>query len=156
MQLLIVRHGESPPAPQSGVASDAERSLSEKGRQDITTLANKLRRDDLKPELILSSPLRRAWETAGIVAAVFSPPTPLKKLPALASGASPTELAKAIEWEISDKNYRFIVLTGHQPQLGAFISWLTQSPAPPLAPGSCAAVEYRGPHVSQFLWVHHP
>src|ERR1051325_10335897 len=69
MRLYIMRHGPAEDAAPSG--RDFDRSLSESGRARTTAVARELERRDERPVRILSSPLRRAVQTADIVAGVL-------------------------------------------------------------------------------------
>ncbi|HEX7668878.1 MAG TPA: phosphohistidine phosphatase SixA [Polyangiaceae bacterium] len=69
MRLFIMRHG--PAEEESSSGRDFDRQLSASGRRRTTAAAGELRRRGEEPELILSSPLVRAVQTAGLVAAVF-------------------------------------------------------------------------------------
>lgn len=63
MRLYILRHGEAEPR----AASDAERGLTARGRAEIASIAEQLAARGERVELVLSSPYRRARETAAIV-----------------------------------------------------------------------------------------
>jgi len=47
---------------------DKERPLNERGKRDAPDMGKRLAKRDVKPELILSSPARRAFATAKIIA----------------------------------------------------------------------------------------
>jgi phosphohistidine phosphatase len=64
--LLLLRHGHSSVDDR---LPDPERPLSGQGRRDVKRLAGLLRRLGLKPDLVASSPARRALETAELAAA---------------------------------------------------------------------------------------
>jgi phosphohistidine phosphatase len=72
--------------------------------------------------VILSSPARRAKETAEIVAEVFEHPGGVITSVHLESGGSPAALVE----EISTVHHKFdsIVLVGHEPSLSGLISIL--------------------------------
>lgn len=65
MRLWVVRHGEAEPYQ----AKDALRALTDKGKQDITALAAKLKAWQVKPERILVSPYRRTQQTLALLQA---------------------------------------------------------------------------------------
>ncbi|GAG08420.1 unnamed protein product, partial [marine sediment metagenome] len=68
MTLILFRHGHSLSVLESGALTDRKRPLSDKGRSDVAKSVSELIRQDLKPDIILTSPLSRALETAGIIA----------------------------------------------------------------------------------------
>jgi phosphohistidine phosphatase len=78
---------------------------------------------DLKvnPEVILTSPMRRALETANIIAEQLGG-IKLEQLSELAQGFSgPTEVLAALR---SYKDFKEIALVGHQPSLGEMASFM--------------------------------
>ena len=64
MKLFIIRHGE---AKRNG-KSDYERELTSQGEKDVTRVSAYLNKIKILPDLILSSPLFRAKQTAEIIA----------------------------------------------------------------------------------------
>lgn len=64
--LLLVRHAKS--SWDEVVLPDRERPLSERGKRDAPLMGERLARDGVKPDLILSSPARRALSTARLIA----------------------------------------------------------------------------------------
>jgi phosphohistidine phosphatase len=65
MEVYFLRHGE---AQKSAGRSDAERPLTEAGAAQMEREASSIARLGLRPDLIISSPLVRARQTAEIVA----------------------------------------------------------------------------------------
>ena len=66
MDLYILRHGK---AGQSfNRPDDSERKLTSEGRSDIRKVARWIRSKKIRFEVIATSPLTRAYETAEIVA----------------------------------------------------------------------------------------
>jgi phosphohistidine phosphatase len=67
MDLFMLRHAEAGKRLPAR-ARDAERSLTAEGKEQLEDVARALWRLELKPDHIISSPLKRCRETAGIVA----------------------------------------------------------------------------------------
>ena len=156
MKLYIIRHGKSPSIEEAKVLSDAERPISEEGRKDVAKMAEYLVNQNAKPEIILSSPLRRAFQTARELAVPLHPPLGVKRVPAL-NGASNTEdLWEALNWELKDKNFNEVALVGHQPQLAYLVEFLTQGPAPEISPGTIVALEIVSEKTARLLWSKNP
>jgi len=63
-RLYLMRHGHAPSPSEAGVATEALRPLSEKGRSDARRIAAELVKRGARPALILHSPLARAVQTA--------------------------------------------------------------------------------------------
>jgi phosphohistidine phosphatase len=64
MNLYLLRHAEA----EEEAASDEERQLNNRGREQARTVGRFCARNDLYPGKILTSPLARARQTAQIVA----------------------------------------------------------------------------------------
>src|SRR4051794_5211901 len=76
-ELFVVRHGI---AVTRGTAeiSDDDRPLTAKGRNRMRQIGRGLDHLGIKPDVIVSSPLPRAWETAEILADELSIPERLE------------------------------------------------------------------------------
>jgi phosphohistidine phosphatase len=117
--IYLMRHGiAADPAP--GV-SDADRALTPDGMRKTTRVAVGLQKLEVAPDLILSSPLRRAEETARLVAEVLTQGTRIELYPALAGGVAAEEIAKGLR---PHRGLRELLLVGHQPDLGDLASYL--------------------------------
>ena len=98
-ELYLIRHGL---AEERGPAwpDDTKRPLTEQGFSRLRRTGRALVRLGLTPDVVLTSPLVRARQTAEIVAGAFSPHPPIVNVDALApGGALPTvaaEIAKQI------------------------------------------------------------
>ena len=77
----------------------------------------------MRPDLILTSPLRRAQETAAIAAEVLGCKHVVETRNLL-PGASPEQIWKEIG---SDYKVDKILLAGHQPHLGSLIGLLLEA-----------------------------
>jgi len=64
--LLLMRHAKS--AWDIPGQSDFERTLNERGKKDAPEMGKRIRKKDFMPEIIVSSPARRALKTAREVA----------------------------------------------------------------------------------------
>lgn len=65
-KIFLVRHGQDEDNAKDILNGRRDTSLTELGRQQAKTVAEKLKDDDI--EIIYSSPLKRAYETARIIA----------------------------------------------------------------------------------------
>jgi len=156
MKLYIVRHGKSPSPEEAKVLTDAERPLNEEGRQDISLMAQYLLSRNAKPEIIFSSPLRRAFQTARELAVVLHPALGVKRVPALSGAVDVEDLWEALNWELKDKNFTEAALVGHQPQLSHLVEFLTKGPAPEIRPGTVVALETAMGKPARLLWSQNP
>jgi phosphohistidine phosphatase len=117
--LYLVRHGIAAPARPNMV--DADRALTEEGTRKTTRVAHGLRVLKVRPEAILSSPLRRAQETAEIIGAVLAPKVLVEICPPLAFGHEPREVVRSLR---AHRGAEQVMLVGHQPDMGELASFL--------------------------------
>jgi len=114
MILYIVRHAIAETL-RPGI-TDGERKLTEEGIKKMKEVAAGLRTVDAVPEVILSSPLVRARQTADILMEAFDRKPELKMLAALAPPGDRPELYREIrKHEKADG----VMIVGHEPLLGA-------------------------------------
>jgi phosphohistidine phosphatase len=117
--VYLMRHGiAADPTPGT---SDADRALTAEGVRKTERVAVGLQRMRVKPDLILSSPLRRAEETARLVADVLKPNASIELFPPLAGGFAVEDLIKGLR---PHRQARELLLVGHQPDLGQLASYL--------------------------------
>jgi len=137
--LYLVRHAI---AEVRGATADADRQLTAEGARRMRRVALGLKRLGVAPELILSSPLRRAEETAAILVSVLAPDLPIEIYPPLAPG---NPIAEVISGLRQYRRAHHVLLVGHQPSLGELASQLlTGSPSLlplPFKKGGAAAIE---------------
>lgn len=72
MAIYLLRHGESEGNIQRINQGRIDMPLTERGRAQAATAGRWLAKLGVEPEVIYASPLRRAWETAEIVASHFA------------------------------------------------------------------------------------
>ena len=138
MELYIVRHGLAQPLGQKNDFTDEKRTLTSQGRDRMREVARGLRKLGVRPELVLTSPLARAQETAEIVADTLGVDRQmLVATPNLAPGGSFEDLFA----EIKEKRVESIALVGHEPDLGELagliISGEGRVPLPLRKGGAC-------------------
>jgi phosphohistidine phosphatase len=124
MNVLIIRHAIARDRQQFSrtESDDGLRPLTPTGRRRMRGAARGLRRAVPKIDLLATSPLTRARQTADIVAAAYRRQG-LKTvaLPQLTPDASVHALLKWLQEHKADST---VALVGHEPQLGTFASWL--------------------------------
>jgi phosphohistidine phosphatase len=111
--LFLVRHAKS--SWEDAAVPDKERTLTERGKRDAPGMGKRLAKRDVKPELILSSPARRAFATAKIIAKSLG--YKLKNIVVddrLYPGAA-DELLNSIHR--LDKQLDRVMIVGHNPAL---------------------------------------
>jgi phosphohistidine phosphatase len=113
MRLYLVRHGIAVDHIGGAITRDSERPLTEEGTSEMKLVAKALAKINKKPELILSSPLVRARQTAEIIAEAFNMEVTLSD--ALAPAGSPSLIFKAIG---RHQGVNQAYLVGHEPDMG--------------------------------------
>jgi len=117
MQLYFLRHGE---ADWPGwTKPDDERPLTDFGKKEARQVAKFLNRLKVKPDLIVSSPLPRALQTAEAAAEQLK--TKLPQDEALEPGFGIGELSTVLKQHGS----KVLMLVGHEPDFSSVISALT-------------------------------
>jgi len=118
MQLLILRHGKA--EPHGHPDGDGERTLVECGFKQARQAGMLLRETGGLPELVLTSPLVRARQTAETFCEAAGIDAPLVQ-PWIASGMKPeTALAELRAFA----EFRRVMLVGHEPDLSNLIHWI--------------------------------
>lgn len=145
MKLYIVRHAIALPRGAPGIKDD-DRALTEEGVRRMRQAAAGIYALGWIPQIILSSPLARAWQTAEILIEIFGKKTKLKNAPSLAPRGSRQELYREIN--SYDKKYRSLMLVGHQPSLGEIageICWESPAHFVEFKKGGACAIEMENP-----------
>ncbi len=119
MKLHIIRHAEA--VDQSSTIPDDYRYLTCRGRTRFRRVADTLKKCGIDPELIVSSPLVRAVQTAEILAETLRFSGELTILPHLADNFRLPHLKEYLE---SLTPVRELVIVGHEPDLGLIVGEL--------------------------------
>src|SRR4029077_4611476 len=124
MQIYLLRHGIADDA-RAG-QPDSERALTEDGRDRLRRVLKRARSADLDPGVILSSPYRRAVETAAVAAEVLGYKGEVVRTRALTPEGSPSDV-----WgEIRDRREEpSMLLASHEPLMSSMTAFLLDSPA---------------------------
>ena len=135
MLLYLLRHANA----DTGGQSDDARPLSEKGMEQAKKVARFCEAHDMQLSLILTSPLRRALQTAKPVAEALR--AELIIAPWLSSGMSPH---KALEEIGAYRAQNSVMLVGHEPdfsQLAAHLLGLPTNHAINIRKGSLTLLD---------------
>jgi len=125
MELYVIRHAISEPLGTRHEFSDEKRPLTEEGRRRMREVVKGLKKLGVQLDLIITSPLVRAVETAEILAGSLGMnKKEIHQTRALAPGAVVEELFAEIKNEAGAES---IAIEGHQPDLGHLISRMVQS-----------------------------
>src|ERR1700691_4972564 len=114
MELLIIRHAIAFERDRHRWRDDAARPLSPAGMRRARKAAAGLKEISKAPQLLLTSPLVRARQTAQILTDVAGWPES-EEAPELSPGQS----ASAVLALLGKVRGKLVAVVGHQPELGA-------------------------------------
>jgi len=102
--------------------ADSERPLTEDGIRKMKKVAKGIRQLDLELEWILTSPFRRAYDTARIVAKELKVHKKLKISRSLTTDGDPKTLMRHLALDY--RSWESVLLVGHEPYLTSLIGTL--------------------------------
>jgi phosphohistidine phosphatase len=121
MLLLLIRHANAGDRDPARWPDDRDRPLTEKGRKIQSDVSRFLRKRDLSPSLVLTSPWVRAMQSAEIlveVARVGQPPVPCEPL------AQQPDLIRLQDFAGSQPAKSIVGMVGHSPWMEDLASLL--------------------------------
>ena len=124
MNLYLMRHGRAVSGGDPSVTDDSQRPLTDKGIKRTRRAARGLRRLGIRFDAILTSPLRRARQTADVVAATLGLESQVEEISGLAPESSVEHLLFGLT-RYQDRED--LLLVGHQPLLGQTLAGLLDS-----------------------------
>lgn len=152
MILYFLRHGDAG-SPASGMADD-QRELTEEGVAALRSAASLWRRLNLRPDVVLTSPLIRARQTAELFCeAIGGEPISDE---GLRPGAEWGNLARAMA---GHPDARRVLFVGHEPDLSTVIGELSGASSIRMRKGSLACLEFYGipePGGAEIAWLLDP
>lgn len=134
--LILIRHAHALPGYIARVSSDALRPLAEEGVQKARQTAGHLAHLGVKPELILSSPLLRAVQTADILAKTLA--APVEKASELNGLAPDEDVAAFLRTRLAEVNT--LAAVSHNPSITC-VHQLLCGQLKVFAPGSFAVLQ---------------
>jgi len=134
--LLLFRHGKTEDKAPRG---DAARALTKRGRRDAAASAARIAALAGRPDAIVTSPARRADETAAILAEVLDFPGTVGYQAAI-YGATVASLMRVVR-ALPDRA-RTVVLVGHNPGFEELAAGLTGEAVDHLPTAGVAVVEF--------------
>ena len=135
MELYFLRHGIAAEVGPSG-SGDAGRRLTKEGVAKMRSVAHGLRRLGVRPDVLLSSPLVRAHETAEIVARELG--LKLHLAQELAPGCGLAQLFALLGQHRAAVR---VMVVGHEPDFSAMVGGLTGGSRVLMKKGGLARVD---------------
>ena len=152
--LYFLRHGKA--GHGSMAPDDDERMLTAAGTEELRAAAPLWRRINLRPDVVISSPLSRAVQTAELLVAGLGLSDPPVVDGRLRPGAGWADLAQAMAAHALARRVMFV---GHEPDLSSAVCLLTGAAAVRLRKGAIACVEFAGvpePGGGELAWLLDP
>lgn len=126
LKVLFVRHAEAEDSDHGVPGKDAKRQLTKKGRSQAIVLGKALRKLQIKPDIVLSSPLVRAVQTAQGVCRALKSKGAITRTSSLAPGSTLADLKKVLRTLLDriagDSPEVCVFIVGHQPDLSQMVS----------------------------------
>lgn len=119
MELYLLRHGIAEDSAPGG--RDADRALTAEGKRKLRELLKFAAQADIRPSTILSSPYKRARETAAIAAKVLEFPGDPIESSSLVPNAHPQDLWEEIRLHRSASK---LLLVSHEPLLSSAAAFI--------------------------------
>jgi phosphohistidine phosphatase len=123
MLIHILRHGVAEVA--SAGMKDADRALTAEGIKKLRAILRAARAAEVSPKIILTSPYRRAVQTADLAAEILGNEGDVRKTDALSPASHPEEVWQEIRRHRQEEQ---LLLAGHEPLLGLVIGYLLGAP----------------------------
>ena len=120
-ELYIMRHGLAVTRGSVRFSDDAQRPLLPEGREKMREIAGGLKRMGFEVDWIVTSPLVRAVETAGIIADSLASSTPVDVCEAMRPGGSPEDV---ITFLAKHPSRTRVLVVGHEPDLSGLAARL--------------------------------
>jgi phosphohistidine phosphatase len=142
VQLLIIRHAIAEDREEFAKAgeTDDERPLTGFGKQRMVRNTRGLRRVARTIDLLATSPLKRAVQTARIVAEEYG----IKEVAICEAMRPEKPLKDFARWLTRHRDYDVVAVVGHDPHLSTLATWLLTGLAEPrieFKKGGCLALD---------------
>ena len=123
MQVYLLRHGIAQEA--HGAPSDGDRELTSEGRRKLRETLRVLAGAEVRPSLIISSPLKRAIQTAEIAREILKTKHNVLHTKALSPNSSVEQIWDEIRVHRDEPE---MMLVGHEPLLSRTAAYLLGAP----------------------------
>jgi phosphohistidine phosphatase len=124
VDIYVIRHADAVRVGEMGATTDAERALSPAGESQAQAVAAALQRQGVTLDGIVTSPLRRALQTAEGIARHWAQPAPEVRV---CEDLAPGVMHKRLSRYLRDLGMGRVALVGHEPDLSGLVAWLIGS-----------------------------
>jgi phosphohistidine phosphatase len=156
MEIYILRHGSAEEAGRG--MRDADRALTAEGVTKLEAVLRRVRAVDVEPSIILTSPYRRARQTAEVAARTLRGAGTLVETGALTPDSSPEAVWEEIRTHRTEPQ---IMIVGHEPLFSSVYAYLLGSGSVQVdvKKGSIGRVDvdrFTGPPRGVLRWLIYP
>jgi phosphohistidine phosphatase len=158
VKVVLLRHGIAVDRSDLDGPADEERPLTPKGTRRTREACRGLATLDVEPDLVLTSPLVRARQTAEIAAEVLGGAT-VEETSALSGGTQTREIFEVLAGLAADT----VVCVGHAPQLDVLLAEALRGTQDaglaPLKKAGAARVDFEAPPApagGRLVWLQAP
>lgn len=134
-KLILVRHANALSTWEAKVESDRLRPLSPAGQEKAQHTAQALAKQGIHPEIIFTSPLVRATQTAAFLSKTLEAPVQPENI--LNGFASDSEVCEFLTAQFD--TYHTVLAVGHNPNI-TYVGHLLFREVLPFAPGAFAII----------------
>lgn len=124
MELYLLRHGIAEDSAPGG--RDADRELTAEGKKKLRHLFKIAEEADVRPKVILSSPYRRAQQTAALAAKHLGFGGEVSETRVLVPEANPAEAWEEVRLYKGEES---VMLVTHEPFVSRMAAYLLNSPS---------------------------
>lgn len=124
MEIYLLRHGIAEDAAPG--KPDSDRALTGPGRQKLRRVLARAKAAKVEPSLILSSPYRRALETAEVAVESLDYGGQVLKTAALVPNADPHDTWQEIREHQAEGS---LLLASHEPLMSSLLAFLLNTPS---------------------------
>jgi phosphohistidine phosphatase len=154
VRVILLRHGIAVDRDDPACPADPERPLTVEGVERTGEAVEGLRVLGVRPKVVVTSPYRRAVQTAEIASRGLEAAAPERCAHLLPSG-DPAAMAEWLSRRAEDE----ILCAGHEPNLSLLLACLVLGPgsesfaALKKAGAACVEVEHPGKTPGELLWL---
>lgn len=124
MQLYILRHGIA--EDKGARQNDADRALTNEGKKKLAAVLHVATKAGVAPAVILTSPFKRARQTAEMAAEALGYSKPPIQTESLIPSSSPQAVWNDVKDHRSEES---LLLAGHEPLLSQVVAYFLGTPA---------------------------
>jgi len=149
MQIYIMRHGQA----EMMAYSDAERNLTELGRQESELMAKHLVKDNVTFDAVLLSPYIRAQQTWESVNPFFDAISNIQTLPCLVPNGSAHQAVDEL-FALQAQGVKSVLMVSHLPLVGYIVGELSPAAGvPAFSTSAVGVVSLNEDGFAQFLGI---